>query len=137
MLDYLNRQIDIAVHDKDVYLSGTLTKYDKPDKEEVIPLKTNSMYRVITSKTLKFLDVANFLAAGVSLDSWLKAYKCSMTKGFFPYEWLDSYDKLYQDHLPSYNEWYSSLKGKNIDIKDYEYCVQIWNDNNDHEGGIT
>ncbi len=35
-----------------------------------------------------------------------------MTKGFFPYEWLDSYDKLYQDHLPIYNEWYSSLKDK-------------------------
>jgi hypothetical protein len=164
VLDYLDRQIDIAVHDKDkskaehkyhkfmkwlrevpvvgfnsakydanimkMYLSGALTKYDKPDKEEVTPLKTNSMYRVITSKTLKFLDVANFLAAGVSLDSWLKAYKCSMTKGFFPYEWLDSYDKLYQDHLPSYNEWYSSLKGKNIDIKDYEYCKDVWNTNN-------
>ena len=113
-----------------LYLSGALTKYDKPDKEEVTPLKTNSMYRVITSKTLKFLDVSNFLAVGVSLDSWLKAYKCSMTKGFFPYEWLDSYDKLYQDHLPSYSEWYSSLKGKNIDIKDYEYCKEVWNTNN-------
>ncbi len=112
MLDYLDRQIDIAIHDKDkskaehkyhkfmkwlhevpvvgfnsakydvnimkLYLSGVLTKYDKPDKEEVTPLKTNSMYRVISSKTLKFLDVSNFLAAGVSLDSWLKAYKCSM-----------------------------------------------------------
>jgi hypothetical protein len=33
-----------------MYLSGALTKYDKPDKEEVTPLKTNSMYRVITSK---------------------------------------------------------------------------------------
>ena len=52
-----------------MYLSGALTKYDKPDKEEVTPLKTNSMYRVITSKSLKFLDVANFLAVGVSLDS--------------------------------------------------------------------
>ena len=164
VLDYLDRQIDIAVHDKDkskaehkyhkfmkwlrevpvvgfnsakydanimkLYLSGALTKYDKSDKEEVTPLKTNSMYRVITSKTLKFLDVANFLAAGVDLDKWLKAYKCSMTKGFFPYEWLDSYDKLEQDHLPSYNEWYSSLKGKNIHIEDYEHCVRVWNDNN-------
>ena len=69
-----------------MYLSGALTKYDKPDKEEVTPLKTNSMYRVITSKTLKFLDVANFLAVGVSLDSWFKTYKCTMTKGFPPYE---------------------------------------------------
>jgi hypothetical protein len=95
-----------------------------------MPLKTNSMYRVITSKSLKFLDVMNFLAAGVSLDKWLKAYKCSMTKGFFPYEWLDSYDKLYQDHLPSYEEWYSSLKGQNISIEDYEYCKDVWIKNN-------
>jgi hypothetical protein len=56
------------------------------------------------------------LAAGVSLDSWLKAYKCAMTKGFSPYERLDKYDKLYQDHLPSYSEWYSSLEGKKIDM---------------------
>ncbi len=110
-----------------MYLSGALTKYDKPEDKEVTPLKTNSMYCVITSKSLKFLDVANFLAAGVSLDKWLKAYKCTMTKGFSPYEWLDTYDKLYQDHLPAYEEWYSILKGKNINIKDYEYCMDVWN----------
>jgi hypothetical protein len=112
-----------------MYLSGALTKYDKPEEGEVTPLKTNSMYRVITSKSLKFLDVANFLAAGVSLDKWLKAYKCTMTKGFFPYEWLDDYNKLDQDHLPSYNEWYSSLKGKNISLDDYNYCIDVWNEN--------
>jgi hypothetical protein len=66
-----------------MYLSGALTKYDKPDKEEVTPLKTNSMYRVITSKSLKFLDVANFLAAGVDLDKWLKAYKCLLKFSYF------------------------------------------------------
>jgi hypothetical protein len=164
VLDYLDRQIDIAIHEKDkncaeqkylkfmkwlrevpvvgfnsakydanimkLYLSGALTKSDKPDKEEVTPRKTNSMYRVITSRSLKILDVANFLAAVVDLDKWLKAYKCNMTKGFFPYEWLDSYDKLDQDHLPPYKEWYSSLKGKNINEKQYNYCVRVWNDNN-------
>ncbi len=89
VLDYLDRQINISIHEKDknkdehkyhkfmkwlrevavvgfnsvkydvnimkLYLSGSLTKYDKPDKEEVTPLKTNNMYSVITSKTLKFL----------------------------------------------------------------------------------
>ena len=113
-----------------MYLSGALTKYDKPEEGEVIPLKSNSMYRVISSRTLKFLDVSNFLAGGVSLDKWLKAYKCEMKKGFFPYEWLDDYSKLEQDHLPSYDEWYSSLKGKNITVKQYNYCVRIWNENN-------
>ena len=87
VLEYLNRQVDISIHEKDknkaemkyhkfmkwlrevpvvgfnsakydanimkMYLSGALSKYDKPDEQEVTPLKTNSMYRVITSKTSK------------------------------------------------------------------------------------
>ena len=112
------------------YLSVSLTKYDKPEDGEVVALKTNSMYRVISSKSLKFLDVANYLAAGVSLDKWLKAYKCTMTKGFFPYEWFDDYNLLEQTYLPPYNEWYSTLKGKNINKKQYNYCVRVWNENN-------
>ena len=38
-----------------------------------------------------------------------------MTKGFFPYEWLF--------------EWYSSLTRKNIDMKDCEYCKDVWKEN--------
>jgi hypothetical protein len=99
-----------------MYLSGPLTKYDKPDEQEVTPLKTNNMYRVITSKTLKLLDVANFLAVGVSIDKWVKPYKCTMTKGFFPYEWLDSYDKL-DHHLPHIMNGISVLKVKTLKSK--------------------
>ena len=36
------------------------------------------------------------LAAGTSLDKWLKAYKCEVQKAIFPYEWLDDYNKLYE-----------------------------------------
>ena len=41
-----------------------------------------------------------------------------------------THDKLDQDHLPPYNEWYNSLQGKNIDTEDYEYCKEVRNDNN-------
>ena len=113
-----------------MYLNSSLDRFDKNDNEEVQVLKTNTMYRVLTSKSLKFLDVSNFLAGGCSLDSWLKAYQCKMTKGFFPYEWLDNYDKLNQDHLPEYELWFSSLKNKNIGKEDYNVCVEAWNNNN-------
>ena len=39
---------------------------------------------------VQFLDILNFLGGATSLDSFLKAYKTSETKGFFPYEWFDS-----------------------------------------------
>ena len=68
---------------------------------------------------LNFLDVSNFLAAGTSLDKWLKAYKCEVQKAIFPYEWLDDYNKLNSVRLPFYQRWFSSLKNKNISIDDY------------------
>ena len=39
---------------------------------------------------VQFLDILNFLGGATSLNSFLKAYKRSETKGFFLYEWFDS-----------------------------------------------
>ena len=36
----------------------------------------------------QLLDILNFLGGATSLDSFLKAYKFSETKEFFPYEWF-------------------------------------------------
>ena len=52
----------------------------------------------------------NFLGVATSLDSFLKAYKTSKTKGFFPYEWFDSPEKLTYPALPPYNEFFSRLR---------------------------
>ena len=104
-----------------VYLCDALKKYDfvfdhDKQKQNIQTLKTGNCYRVITSDHLKFLDVSNFLAAGTSLDKWLKAYKCEVQKAIFPYEWLDDYNKLNCVRLPFYQRWFSSLKNKNISI---------------------
>ena len=48
----------------------------------------------------QLLDVMNFLAGAISLDSFLRAYKTSETKGFFPYEWFDHPDKMQETELP-------------------------------------
>ena len=43
---------------------------------------------------VQFLDFLNFLGGAASLDSFLKAYMTSETNEFFPYEWIDSPNKL-------------------------------------------
>ena len=48
----------------------------------------------------QLLDNMNFLGGATSPDSFLKAYKTSETKGFFPYEWFDHPDKLQNPELP-------------------------------------
>ena len=59
---------------------------------------------------IQLLDIMNFLGGATSLDSFLKAYKTSETKGFFPYEWLDHPDKMLNTEVPPYDAFYSKLR---------------------------
>ena len=52
----------------------------------------------------------NFLGGATSLDSFLKEYKTSETKGFFPLEWFDNPDKMQNTELPPYDAFYSKLR---------------------------
>ena len=58
---------------------------------------------------IQLLDILNFLGGATSLDSFLKAYKHSETKRFFPYEWFDHPDKLQNTELPPYDTFDSRL----------------------------
>ena len=43
---------------------------------------------------IQLLDIMKFVGGATSRDSFLKAYKTSETKGFFPYEWFDCPQKM-------------------------------------------
>ena len=51
----------------------------------------------------------NFLGGAASLDSFLKAYKTSETKGFFPHEWFDHPKKKLNTELPPYDAFHSKF----------------------------
>ena len=44
----------------------------------------------------------------------MKAYECKSVKSWFPYEWLNSPEKLVFPGIPKYEEWYSKLKGEYV-----------------------
>ncbi len=48
----------------------------------------------LKTENLQFLDIRSYLAPNYSYDAFIKAYKCKLEKGFFPYDWFDNYDKL-------------------------------------------
>ena len=52
-------------------------------------IKRNNNHMCLKTMLLKFLDITNYLAPGFSYDQFLKAYECTQTKGYFPYEWVD------------------------------------------------
>lgn len=95
-------------------------------------IKRNNNHMRLKTEHLKFLDITNYLAPGFNYDQFLKAYECSQTKGHFPYEWVDSIDKLNSPILPPPEAFHSTLTNTDITTDQYEYCQRIW-----EEEGMT
>ena len=56
---------------------------------------------------VQLLNILNSLGGATSLDSFLKAYKTSETKSFFPYGCFDCPEKLNDTQLPQYESFES------------------------------
>ena len=104
------------------YLVKALTQ---KDVIKFVVKKSNAFMCIVTER-LKFMDIRNYLAPGFDYATYLKAYKCTTMKGYFPYEWIDNLSKLKQTFLPSHEEFYSTLKNRNITEEEYRYCKEIW-----------
>ncbi len=109
------------------YLYQVLLQEDVGNNIQFI-IKKQGGYPCLKTPEFKFLDVSNFIAPGVSYANFLKAYGADQQKGFFPYEWMDSLDKLEATSLPPYSAFYSKLKASNITEADYEQCLKVWED---------
>ena len=59
---------------------------------------------------VQLLAIMNFLRGATSLNSFLKAYETSETKGFFPYEWFDCPQNMNNKELPPYDAFLSKLQ---------------------------
>ncbi|KAK3705281.1 hypothetical protein QZH41_008170 [Actinostola sp. cb2023] len=86
--------------------------------------------KVKLEEYLKELPVLGFNTGRFTYAKFLKAYDCPQTKGFFPYEWMDSLEKLNYPTLPPHLAFYSSLTNTNITAEEYAYCQQVWEENN-------
>ena len=86
-------------------------------------MKNGNTFKSIRSGNFHFLDVCHYLPPGISLDKYVKAFnKNGMKKSIFPYEFLDSYEKLYCNiDVLTKNDFYSSLK--NSHITDEEWAL--------------
>ena len=105
-------------------IKSYLIPYLINDKEaEPMVIKKANDFISFKFGDIQFLDIMKFLGGATSLDCFLKAYKASETKGFFPYEWFDSPDKLESEELPPYEAFFSKLRNNNPldkDFKDYQ-----------------
>jgi len=108
----------------------------------VIP-KTKERYVSFQWGHLRFLDSFGFLSS--SLDSLVKDLKPDemsatntmfpqiekrnlvIRKGVYPYSYFDSFEKFEEQQLPPKSAFYNDLKGEELDQKDYDHAVTVWN----------
>ena len=91
-------------------------------------IKKNTAFTCIATEKLKFLDICNYLAPGFNYAKYLKAYEVAETKGFFPYEWMTSPEKLKGTTLPDMSAFSSTLKNTDISPEEYAICQRAWED---------
>ena len=87
----------------------------------------------------KLLDICNFIKGSlldlskslldkdkiITKEHFSDNFQLLKEKIAFPYEWLTK-DNLYDKELPSIDKFYSSLKLKNIDQKEYDKTIDIY-----------
>ena len=91
---------------------------------------------------LRFIDSIKFMSS--SLDSLVnnlakgghqffgfenyndRQCKLLIRKGIYPYEYMDSWDRLKETSLPSIDRFYSNLNMSGVSDKDYEHACSIW-----------
>ena len=92
-------------------------------------IKRQNTFMCLSTTKLKFVDICNYLAPGVSYAKYLTAYGCELGKGHFPYEYMDDLQKLEDRVLPPQATFYSRLKNEGISDEDYARCQAVWHDN--------
>ena len=99
-------------------------QHDKEKEEEnygigsFFVIKRNNTFMCLSRDQLKFLDMTNYIAPGFSYDKYLKAHGCEVTKGNFPYEYMDCLERLDDTALPSKEAFFSRLKNEGISDED-------------------
>jgi hypothetical protein len=116
-------------YDLNVLKPALMRTLSSEDHDLRFVVKRQNAMTCIETANLRFLDICNFIAPGFSYDMYVKAFDCQASKGFFPYEWMDSLDKLDYPRLPERAAFYSNLRGKEISEEDYALCSRVWRDN--------
>ena len=88
----------------------------------------------------RFLDSFKFMAS--SLDALSKnlspeklkqtkkvfgdKWKLVSKKGFYPYDWMDSFEKFKENSLPPKYEFFSILNGEGISEENFQHAKNVW-----------
>ena len=87
---------------------------------------TNSLESLVQS--LRKTDETQFkhLESLMRLQYPNADFKLLLRKGVFPYEYFDSFEKFNEPSLPNHNAFFSTLRGEECSVEDFDYAQRVW-----------
>ncbi|XP_043485181.1 uncharacterized protein LOC122513018 [Leptopilina heterotoma] len=137
---------NLSGYDAHFIIKAIATEFD--GKVDLLPInkeKYISFTKNIKGSSIKFRFIHSFKFMASSLDklaSYLDEYKIVnfvfsnysddkikllTRKGVFPYEYIDSREKLDETELPPKEKFYSTLNDSNVSDEDYAHAQKVWN----------
>jgi hypothetical protein len=89
-------------------------------------IKRTNDYITFSTDRLLFLDMKNYVAAGVSYANFLKASEVEGEKLHWPHDWFDSLEKLKTPYLVEQEHFWSDLRQEGISDSDYAKLDELW-----------
>ncbi|XP_022161257.1 uncharacterized protein LOC111027265, partial [Myzus persicae] len=119
---------ELGCNDKDIHVIPNSSEKYISFSKEIAPkfsIKFVDTYRFMAKKLSK--QAKNSSEDKLRFRETIKVLDLVTRKGVFPYECVDSWNKLDDSFLPSKLELYSSLTNENITDDDYIHAKNVWN----------
>jgi len=146
----LPKYIPVIFHNLKGYDSHILLNALRSNTMKISCIPINmEKYMSFTLGRLRFIDSLQFLSASLAklvdnLDTnefhYTKDFidtqynetqesklKLLTSKGVYPYEYMDTFDKFNDEELPTIEAFYSNLTKHNITVDDYAHAKKVWN----------
>ena len=126
--------IDCIPNNEENYISFSKTIKTGEYKNKKGETK-NKYFKIIFKDSMKFLNLSvaalvnNLPEDGFNnLEKYFKTEQIKLLKqkGFYPYEYMDSIEKLKDPKPPPQKAFYSKLSGKGINNYNYNHVLNVW-----------
>ncbi|KAG8233740.1 hypothetical protein J437_LFUL003810 [Ladona fulva] len=116
-----------------------LSSYDGHFLVNELDYDDRKIFSVESNFSIRFIDACRFIHASLAtLVSNLSEFKYTSEvfgektslvtyKGVYPYDFMDSIDKLEETSLPERENFYNRLTDEHVSEEDYEHANNVWN----------
>ena len=103
-----------SFYDHNIAIQYLIRHFNLTNKKVKI-VKRNNRYMCLSTEHFRFLDIMQYLPQNTSYSQFLKAFQIPEAKGHFPFEYINTFDKLHETQLPPIGDaWFSAVRGGSV-----------------------